>query len=240
MTRSRSITGGSSSTASACPSTRSGTPTGTAGRPTAEAEREQLGIAWEDDLREDRAFKLGLDAIELTFKQLVPRLGEPVAVAAQTRIRARARRLGVERALLPRPRDPPSGCRRARADRGRLQGQDLAADPVQGRPRLPALRVPRRALARGRPGRRSSASRRSESQAPKRKGDERVDRDDEPVDLAAARRAGADRADGRARSSPATSASDPSGPGDSRIPAGWKCSPRYCEHWHSCPGGAGL
>ena len=46
----------------------------------AEAEREQLGISWEDDLREDRAFKLGLDAIELTFKQLVPRLGEPVAV----------------------------------------------------------------------------------------------------------------------------------------------------------------
>ena len=46
----------------------------------AEAEREQLGISWEDDLREDRAFKLGLDAIELTFKALVPRLGEPVAV----------------------------------------------------------------------------------------------------------------------------------------------------------------
>ena len=46
----------------------------------AEAEREQLGIAWEDDLREDRAFKLGLDAIELMLKQLVPRLGGPVAV----------------------------------------------------------------------------------------------------------------------------------------------------------------
>jgi hypothetical protein len=46
----------------------------------AEAEAQQLGIAWENDLREDRAFKLGLDAIELTFKQLVPRLGEPVAV----------------------------------------------------------------------------------------------------------------------------------------------------------------
>jgi hypothetical protein len=45
-----------------------------------QAEREQLGIAWEEDLGEDRAFKLGLDVIELTFKQLVPRLGEPVAV----------------------------------------------------------------------------------------------------------------------------------------------------------------
>ena len=46
----------------------------------AEAEREQLGIAWETDLREDRAFKLGLDAVELTFSELIPQLGDPVAV----------------------------------------------------------------------------------------------------------------------------------------------------------------
>jgi hypothetical protein len=46
----------------------------------AEAEREQFGIAWETDLREDTAFKLGLDAVELTFSELIPRLGEPVAV----------------------------------------------------------------------------------------------------------------------------------------------------------------
>ena len=46
----------------------------------AEAEREQLGIAWETDLREGNAFKLGLDAVELTFSELLPHLGEPVAV----------------------------------------------------------------------------------------------------------------------------------------------------------------
>jgi len=23
-------------------------------------------------------------------------------------------------------------------------------------------------------------------------------------------------------------------------PTGWKCSPRYCEAWHGCPGGGGL
>jgi hypothetical protein len=45
-----------------------------------EAEREQLGIAWQTDLREDRAFKLGLDAVELTFLELIPHLGEPIAV----------------------------------------------------------------------------------------------------------------------------------------------------------------
>jgi PD-(D/E)XK nuclease superfamily len=46
----------------------------------AEAEREQLGIAWDTDLREDGAFKLGLDAVELTFSELIPHLGEPLAV----------------------------------------------------------------------------------------------------------------------------------------------------------------
>ncbi len=45
----------------------------------ADAEREQLGIAWEEDMQEDRAFKLGLDAIDLSFRELIPRLGEPVA-----------------------------------------------------------------------------------------------------------------------------------------------------------------
>src|SRR5438270_4932295 len=46
----------------------------------AEAEREHLGIAWEADLREESAFKLGLDAIDLSFAELIPQLGEPVAV----------------------------------------------------------------------------------------------------------------------------------------------------------------
>jgi hypothetical protein len=44
-----------------------------------EAEREQLGIAWEEEMPEDRALKLGLDAIDLSFRELVPRLGEPLA-----------------------------------------------------------------------------------------------------------------------------------------------------------------
>jgi hypothetical protein len=44
------------------------------------AEREQLGIAWEAELREESAFKLGLDAIDLSFAELVPTLGEPIAV----------------------------------------------------------------------------------------------------------------------------------------------------------------
>jgi hypothetical protein len=23
-------------------------------------------------------------------------------------------------------------------------------------------------------------------------------------------------------------------------PTSWKCTERYCDYWHSCPGGAGL
>jgi hypothetical protein len=46
----------------------------------AEAESQRLGIAWEDDLQPERAFQLGLDALELSFRELVPRLGDPVAV----------------------------------------------------------------------------------------------------------------------------------------------------------------
>ena len=57
----------------------------------AEAEREQLGIAWETDLREDSAFKLGLDAVELTFSELIPHLGEPGRRPAEGRVHARAR-----------------------------------------------------------------------------------------------------------------------------------------------------
>src|SRR5207248_2453404 len=45
-----------------------------------EGEREHLGVAWEADLREETAFKLGLDAIDLSFAELIPQLGEPVAV----------------------------------------------------------------------------------------------------------------------------------------------------------------
>jgi PD-(D/E)XK nuclease superfamily len=44
------------------------------------AERERLGIGWEEELHPDRAFQIGLDAIELSFAQLIPRLGQPVAV----------------------------------------------------------------------------------------------------------------------------------------------------------------
>jgi len=44
-----------------------------------EAEDEKLGVNW-SDIHPQAAFEIGLDALALTFSQLVPRLGEPVAV----------------------------------------------------------------------------------------------------------------------------------------------------------------
>jgi len=44
-----------------------------------DAEQEKLGVNW-SDLHPRAALEMGLDAVKLTFEQLVPRLGEPVAV----------------------------------------------------------------------------------------------------------------------------------------------------------------
>jgi hypothetical protein len=44
------------------------------------AERDKRGIDWEDDLDEQPAFQAGLHAIDRTFAELVPRIGQPFAV----------------------------------------------------------------------------------------------------------------------------------------------------------------
>lgn len=45
-----------------------------------EAERDQQGIEWEEDLSERMAFELGRRAIELAMAELVPHLGDRVDV----------------------------------------------------------------------------------------------------------------------------------------------------------------
>src|SRR3954467_14699304 len=48
-----------------------------------EVEQQQRGINWEPDLDEQAAFQIGLDALELTCAELIPKLGRPVAVQRQ-------------------------------------------------------------------------------------------------------------------------------------------------------------
>ena len=47
-----------------------------------EQETEKLGVDW-SDIHSQAAFEMGLAALALTFEQLVPKLGEPVAVQRQ-------------------------------------------------------------------------------------------------------------------------------------------------------------
>ena len=204
----------------------------------AEAEAEQLGIAWEDDLREDRAFKVGLDAIELTLKQLVPRLGEPVAV--QRRLEYVLAPGGLEwsvlcyldletrrqdaGALVPTVVDykvKTSPLTQYKADRDfqpsvYLAGRWLEGDPAGqfcfgqiGKPG-PKRKVMSASLV---------TTRRSTSQL---------------------RGALARIAQMAAQVVACYERFGPEEPWGFADPGGWKCSPRYCEHWHSCPGGAGL
>ena len=44
-----------------------------------ETEEQQLGVDWQD-IPQHEGFEQGLQALELTFEQLVPKLGEPLAV----------------------------------------------------------------------------------------------------------------------------------------------------------------
>jgi hypothetical protein len=44
------------------------------------AEQDGRGLDWDDQLPQPAAFTMGLEALELTFATLVPRLGAPVAV----------------------------------------------------------------------------------------------------------------------------------------------------------------
>src|SRR4051794_5066267 len=48
-----------------------------------EVEEQARGITWEPELDEQAAFQIGLDALELTFAELIPKLGRPVAVQRQ-------------------------------------------------------------------------------------------------------------------------------------------------------------
>ena len=114
----------------------------------AETEREQLGIAWEEELREDRAVTLGLDVLDLTFAQLIPRLGEPVAVQRKLEFSIHPAADWTVLCYLDLETIRPESDAPV-ATVVDYKGQVHAADRVQGRQRLPAVGIPRRPLARG-------------------------------------------------------------------------------------------
>ena len=203
----------------------------------AAAEREQLGIAWEEEMSEDRAVKLGLDAIDLSFRELVPRLGEPVAAqrkleyvlapglewSVQCYLDLETRRTDHDEQVAAvvdyKVKSTPLTEYKAGSDfqpSAYLAGRWLEGDP--------AGEFCFAQVAKPGPRRREmSASvittRRSTAQL--RGALARIAQVASQI-VACHERYGSDR---------------PWGFAD---PTGWKCSRRYCEAWANCPGGGGL
>jgi hypothetical protein len=202
-----------------------------------EAERASLGISWEQELREERAFKLGLDALELTFERLVPHLGEPVAVQRR-----------VEYTLAPG------------LEWSVLCYLDLETIRPEGEGRVPAIvdyKVKTTPLTQfkadhdfqpavylaGRWLEGAPAAEFSFAQIGK-PGPRRKEMSASLVTTS--------RTVGQLRGALVRIAQvarqivasyeqfGPDEPWGFADPSGWKCSARYCEAWGSCPGGAGL
>ena len=203
-------------------------------------EHDQHGIRWDDELDEPRAFEIGLMALELTFAELVPRLGVAGRRAAQARVRARARPR-MDRPVLPRPRD---------ATRRRAT--------VTSRPRSSTTRSRARRTPRARPTRDPQAGlylagrwltgepARDFSFAQIAKPGKR--RKQMSASLVTTHRTIGQLRASLVRIAQAARQIDalhehlgPDAPWGFADPAGWKCAPAYCHHYtRGCPGGAGL
>ncbi len=204
---------------------------------TAETEREQLGIAWEAELREDSAFKVGLDAVELTYSELIPHLGEPVAVQRKVEynlapglewsvlcyldLETRRSDAGT---LLPAVVDykvKTTPLSQYKADHDFQPAVYLAGRWLEGDP---AAQFCFAQIAKPGPRRKqigASIMTTSRSTGQLRGALVRIAQVARQI-VVSYERFGPDEPWGFAG------------------PTGWKCSERYCEAWTSCPGGAGL
>jgi hypothetical protein len=202
-----------------------------------EAERASLGIAWEPELHPDRAFQLGLDALVLTFKELIPHLGDPVAVQRKLEYTLAP---GLEWSVL---------CY--------LDLETLRSDNGESVPTVVDYKVKTTPLTQlkadhdfqpsvylaGRWLEGDPAAEFSFAQIAK-PGPRRKEM--------AASIVTTTRSIGQLRGALARIAQvarqivssyeqfGPDEPWGFADPTGWKCSARYCEAWGSCPGGAGL
>ena len=70
-------------------STSCATPTATAGSNSSKHEEQARGIRWEADLDEQAAFQIGLDALALTFAELIPSSAGPSPSSAGSSTRSR-------------------------------------------------------------------------------------------------------------------------------------------------------
>jgi PD-(D/E)XK nuclease superfamily len=204
-----------------------------------EDDQERQPIVW-DEVDEDTALERGAKALEVTFEQLVPQLGMPVAVQRRVEFTL-APRLewsivgyldletewpdlageGVISEVVDYKVKGGNAINQATADRDPQASLYLAGRWLEGQP------VERFAFAQAmRAGRKRQRTTTSLVRTQRTVGQLRATL--ARIALAASeidayyRRYGPDR---------------PWGFAD---PTSWKCSERYCAHWRSCPGGAGL
>ena len=202
-----------------------------------EHEESQRGVRWEPDCDEQQAFAIGLDALAITLAELVPALGEPVAVQRTLEF-ALAPGLdwtvhGVLDLETLRERDgrtlpavidykvKTTPLTQDKADRDAqaglyLAGRWLAGDPA-GEFGFAQVHKPG-------PRRKTIAS-----------------------SLVTTTRSAGQLRGVHARIGQAAGQMSalyerfgPDAPWGFADPGGWKCSPRYCSHHARCPGGAGL
>ena len=204
------------------------------------AENDKLGVAWDERLDRHTALKLGVRALTIAFEELVPRLGEPVAVQRRVEFRlapeiewtieghldleTRRPVLGAEELveeIVDYKVKAGSAITEATAARNPQASLYLAARWLEGRPAarfqfaqtlIPGAR--RKTLATSLvPTERNVAALRSMLAR---------------IALAASQIAALHDRYG------------PDRPWGFADPTSWKCGPRYCQHWATCPGGAGL
>jgi hypothetical protein len=203
----------------------------------AEAEREQLGIAWEADLGEERAFKLGLDAIDLSFRELIPRLGEPVAVQRKLELRIHPEAEWSILSFL----DVETVERTAAGETQVVVDYKVKTTPLTqykaDRDFQPDVYLAGRWLETNAAAAFQFAQ--VAKPGPKRR--------EMGASIVTTSRTVGQLRGALARIAQAASeivacweTLGPERPWGFADPSGWKCSARYCEAWHSCPGGAGL
>jgi len=202
-----------------------------------DAEREKLGIDW-SDIHEQAAFEIGLQALDMTFAQLVPKLGDPVAVQRQLEytlapglewtvlcyldLETRGRDLtGAE---IPRVVDykvKGSTISQAQADRDPQASLYMAGRWLQANPAAEFLFAQ---IAKPGPRRKQISA--TLITTGRTVGQMRAT-------LARIALAASELAATHERLGP----DRPWGLAD---PTHWKCSPRFCPAWSTCPGGRGL
>jgi hypothetical protein len=201
-------------------------------------EQAKLGVDWDEELTQKAAFEIGLQAIALAFKALLPHVGRPVAVQRKVEFAIAPELqwtilcyLDLE-TVRPGERGEPAPAVVDYKVKNSLISQDGADHDPQA-----ALYLAGRWLE----GHPASEFTFAQIAKPGKR------RKEMGAALVTTRRSAGQLRGVLARIALAASqiaASyeryGPDQPWGFADPTGWKCSPRYCAHYPGCPGGAGI